>query len=171
MNNLDKTHEWLMQFKDDHACVIDMTCGNGHDTLFLAQHFKRVLAVDIQKEALERTQALCQDHKNIDYQHMNHADIDFACYQPILGAIYNLGYLPKGDKSIITQAKSTAISLEKLLPYLKAFLVITTYRRHPGGLEEHEAVMNFINKHKLPYTSLTYDKPLSPYTLLIDLRP
>ncbi|AMC94640.1 SAM-dependent methyltransferase [Erysipelothrix larvae] len=171
MTNLTKTHQWIEKRLDPtKSVVIDMTCGNGHDTLFLAQHCYHVYAIDIQAQAIENTKKRTRDFKNITTILKDHSTLDFHEFGPIDGAIYNLGYLPGGDKSIITTKETTLQSLHALVSVVTSFLVITCYPRHDGGSEETHAVQNFIHSLNKPITQFTYDKPLSPITYCIDLR-
>lgn len=167
MNNLQKTHLWIQNRLHDQSHVIDMTCGNGHDTYFLAQHCKQVTAVDIQQIAIESTKKRCEAFGNVRYIHSDHSKLDLESLKPIHGAIYNLGYLPKGDKDLITKKESTIQSLESLKKYDLEFLVITCYPRHEGGLEEAEAVLAWILNNADSYETMTYEKPLTPITYCI----
>lgn len=166
-DNKLKTHEWILEHLTPKSRVIDMTCGNGHDTAFLARHCNHVIAVDIQKTAIEATRNRLESYTNISYLHHDHSTLDFETLLPLHGAIYNLGYLPHSDKTILTTPQTTLLSLRKLYPHLQDFLVITTYRRHEGGLSEHEAVETFLKENHIVYQTLTYNTPLSPVTFLI----
>lgn len=59
--------------------------------------------------------------------------------------IYNLGYLPKGNKEIKTKASSTLKSIKKALPLLNSngLMLVTCYRGHDGGMEEWKAIKNY----------------------------
>ncbi len=123
--------------------AIDATCGNGHDTLFLSE-LCQVVGMDIQIQALKNTEALLAKHQKQAFLHLlSHAQIDTLPlpYAPRL-IIYNLGYLPKGDKSITTQAGTTIESLQKSLALLTegGALSITCYPGHEEGLHEEKAV-------------------------------
>jgi hypothetical protein len=56
--------------------------------------------------------------------------------------MFNLGYLPGSDKTIITQANTTLIALNKAIVLLapNGLLTITAYPGHSGGEEETEQV-------------------------------
>ena len=106
------------------SIVIDATCGNGNDTLFLAQQVSNghVFGFDIQDTAIQSTfekvkafnnVTLIQDgHENIK----KHIDIQFK--GQIDAAIFNLGYLPKGDKSIVTRPETTIKAINAIFDYL-----------------------------------------------------
>lgn len=132
--------------------VLDCTVGNGNDTLLLAKQVGqtgKVYGFDIQRRALDitlqkltcenvndRVQLIEDSHENIDL-HINE-ELDFI--------IYNLGYLPKGDKSIKTKKTTTLISLEKSFDLLKenGIIIITCYIGHDGGIEEKDGVENLL---------------------------
>ncbi len=150
-------HELLTRSVRVGDIVVDATCGNGNDTLVLCGLVGReghVYAFDIQKQAIDTTRSLLQDHDftNVTYIHDSHAKL--AQYLPknlkgkLGGAIFNLGYLPRSDKKIITKGESTIQAIETLLEYIReeALVVIVIYHGHEGGAEEKEAVLNYVQK-------------------------
>lgn len=166
MNHKELYHQWLLNFKNLDT-VIDMTAGNGHDTYFLAGIARKVIAVDIQIEAIEATKERCRAFSNIEYLHQSNATLPIST--PIDGIVYNLGYLPGSDKTIITTKDSTIQSLQNILPYVKRFIAIAAYRKHEGGNEEYRAVKDFIEKNFTQVEVLEYETELSPVTFLITL--
>ena len=56
----------------------------------------------------------------------------------LAAAIFNLGYLPGGDKSLITQARNTLRAVEGIWEILRpgGLLLIVLYPGHEGGAEE-----------------------------------
>lgn len=131
----------------DH--VIDATAGNGHDTLFLAQLTGtdgKVYAFDIQKEAIEATRDRVAAFNNVELLHDSHAKISEYVQTPISAAVFNLGYLPKGDHRIITKSQSTIAAMEQCLELLQpnGLLLVVIYSGHEGGSEERDAVMDFV---------------------------
>lgn len=169
MNILQKTHDWILEHLSEESHVIDMTAGNGHDTKFLAQHASKVTAIDIQEKAIENTKKRCRDYTNISYILKSHAEVDYEMLTPITGVMYNLGYLPHGDKSIITKTESTLISLDKIKDLVEDFIVITVYPGHDGGDTEAEAVLAWIEKHNFNPTIYTRPTPKSPIAYCIAL--
>lgn len=64
---VEMSHLILKRFVSPGDFVLDATCGNGHDTVFLAGLVGdegRVLAVDIQQEAVSKTRSLLEE-KNL----------------------------------------------------------------------------------------------------------
>lgn len=127
--------------------VVDATMGNGRDTLFLARlvgERGQVLAYDIQKEAVLKTTARLQG-ENCDQQvrllHKGHETLEeelTLLQAPVSAAMFNLGYLPGGNKAIVTQPETTIQALHGLRPYLKKGGVITLviYTGHDQGKKE-----------------------------------
>lgn len=170
MSILKKVHHWVMNHSDNFNLAIDMTCGNGHDTQFLADNFNQVITIDIQEDALNRTKKKLDTYTNINYIHQDHSNIDFSQFHRINGAMYNLGYLPHSDKTIITTKDSTLKSLEKIFPYLTDFLVIVCYIGHEGGQEEADGVYDWITQQNLTPEVFRYEhKQKSPIAYCIKL--
>lgn len=128
--------------------VVDATAGNGNDTLFLAQAVGpggRVHAFDIQSPALARTHARLAEH-GLEQQVILHQDShkNMAEYMtgPVQAVMFNLGYLPGGDKRIITSAAGTGAALAAALALLapRGLISIVTYSGHGGGADEQQAV-------------------------------
>ena len=60
-----RTHELMLEnIKYDIA--IDATVGNGYDTLFLANHYKKVIGIDIQPLAIKRSKEKTKDLSNVE---------------------------------------------------------------------------------------------------------
>jgi|SRR5690625_504952 len=150
-------HQLLRDCVQEGDTVIDATCGNGNDTLFLCQlvgNFGHVYGFDIQKQAIETTQALINGngYTNISLIHDSHEKIDQyipqKLHNKVGGAIFNLGYLPRSDKQIITKSESTLAAINSLLKYIRvgAYIVIVVYHGHEGGKEEKRAVMDYVRQ-------------------------
>ncbi|ANU11462.1 hypothetical protein A1A1_14424 [Planococcus antarcticus DSM 14505] len=130
--------------------VIDGTAGNGHDTHFLAGltgASGKVFAFDIQAEAIEATGERVKDFQQVTLVYDSHAKIKDYVTELISAAVFNLGYLPKGDHNIITKAQSTLAALEQCLDLLKiqGVLLVVVYSGHEGGSEERDAVTEFVS--------------------------
>lgn len=131
--------------------VIDGTVGNGHDTLYLSQLVGEegiVYGFDVQESAIESTknnlgQAGCT---NVELILDNHAKVLDYIDEPIHGAVFNLGYLPGSDKSIITKGNSTVKAVKDMLYLMKkhGHMIITSYYGHPGGEDEKGQLEEFL---------------------------
>ena len=51
---VNKSHELILQIKNKNL-ALDATLGNGHDSLFLASLFNKVIGIDIQPLAIKRS--------------------------------------------------------------------------------------------------------------------
>ncbi len=157
---LEMAHDFLAQVITQEDIVVDATMGNGHDTLFLAKLAKQVYAFDIQEQALEKTSQRLQEAglTNADLILQGHETVDQFVTE-VKAAIFNLGYLPSADKSIITQPQTTIESLDKLCQMLikGGRIAIMIYYGHEGGDIERDAVLDFVSQ--LPqqeYTATIY---------------
>ena len=105
---LEMAHDFLTQVITKDDVVVDATMGNGHDTLFLAKLAKQVYAFDIQEQALEKTSQRLQEAglTNVELLLQGHETVDQFVTE-VKAAIFNLGYLPTADKSIITKPHTT----------------------------------------------------------------
>lgn len=127
--------------------VVDATVGNGHDTLFLAQRVGltgHVDGFDLQAQALARTrERLTQQRiEHVTLYLEDHARMDEFVIEPVQVIMFNLGYLPGGDKSMVTKTPSTLKALEAARTRLahSGIITVMAYRGHDGGSEEAQAV-------------------------------
>ena len=157
---LEIAHDFLAQVITPEDIVVDATMGNGYDTLFLAKLAKQVYAFDIQEQALEKTSQRIQEAglTNVDLILQGHETVDQYVTE-VKAAIFNLGYLPSADKSIITQPQTTIEALDKLCQMLVkgGRIAIMIYYGHEGGDIERDSVMDFVSQ--LPqqeYTATIY---------------
>ena len=132
--------------------AIDATLGNGHDTLFLARSVGedgRVYGFDIQQSALENTwQRLDQAGLagRVSLYQAGHESMAIQLSPSLQGQVrvvmFNLGYLPGGDRQRTTAAITTLAALQQALLFLApgGLLSVMAYTGHPGGREEAEAV-------------------------------
>lgn len=146
--NTDLVKEILKREKDI-GLAVDMTAGNGFDSKFILDQLKpkRLIAFDIQKEAEKSTKKLLSKYENFEFILDSHGNIDKYINEKIDLVVYNLGYLPKGDKTITTQWESTITSLEKSMDLLsaKGKIILTIYPGHPAGKKEAEELNKFLS--------------------------
>ncbi len=152
--HLKIAHSYWQTFLQRNDVVIDATCGNGQDTLFLASllQLKKIYGFDIQAQAIENTQKLLKKNLNKDILKniflFNVSHIDFSKYikEKANLIIYNLGYLPSGNKAITTMTDITIKSIQSAFSILnkKGAICITCYPGHLEGLKEKNAILNFL---------------------------
>ena len=147
------SHSLLEEILQPGDHVIDATMGNGYDTVFMAEKIGKtghVYSFDVQKEALlytksklteqdllDRTSLFLQGHETLG------TVVDEA--QPIKAGIFNLGYLPKSDKSVITLPETTRTAMEEILKRLvpRGRMILVVYYGHEGGEKELDMVQDY----------------------------
>lgn len=176
LRTLSIAHNWVSQAVNEGDIVIDATTGNGHDTLFLAQlvgEQGRVIGFDLQEAAIQQTSNLLEDEgwlKGEDY--LPRVSLHATCHSKIAdhsprGAaaiMFNLGYLPSGDKSVITQTETTLEALDSSLGLLKenGILTVVCYPGHSGGEQEAEAVQEWAKALYPTQYNVLKVEPLNP---------
>ncbi len=152
-SHLDLAHMYWASIIRPEDSVIDATCGNGHDTLALARMGpKGLYALDIQAEALKNAKKLTNqlltalEWDKITWVLCSHEA--FPCEieeNTIKCIVYNLGYLPGGDKSLTTQAETTLNSLKNALKLVQSggCISLTCYPGHPEGAEEEQCLLEY----------------------------
>ncbi|ERN07683.1 uncharacterized protein LOC18435912 isoform X2 [Amborella trichopoda] len=167
--------------------VIDATCGNGHDTLALLKMVSNgsghghVYGLDIQQFALDSTHSLLDEAATLYERGL--VKLFLLCHSRMEEIVpegvsirlvaFNLGYLPGGDKAVITSPKTTLPALEATTRILQrgGFISVMVYIGHPGGREELETVEGFASG--LPAGSWScsrftmFNRPASPVLFLI----
>ena len=145
-----EAHKTILPYLSDQSISIDATMGNGHDTLFLARHSHKVYAFDIQENAINATRLRLEKNNCIDNVSLIHAGHE-TMHQHINSEekadviMFNLGYLPHADTSIITQEKNTLIALIHAIKLLSTngIISIIAYPGHPGGNTELQAIIHW----------------------------
>jgi SAM-dependent methyltransferase len=141
---------WIEVALFDGALAIDATVGNGYDALFLAHRVGpkgKVLGFDVQKAALAGAREILKFVGSLDRVSLLHdSHTRLADYLPpgaaIAGAMFNLGYLPRGNRQIITQPETTVMALRSVLEHLaeRGRVTLLVYRGHEGGVPEYREV-------------------------------
>ena len=172
----DFAHKKINELVTKNDIVVDMTSGNGNDTLFLSKIAKHVYSFDIQEDAIKETTKLLDKNAitNVTLIHDGHQNIDKYVFDKIKCAVYNLGYLPGTDKSVTTLATTTIESISKTLDYLalEGFVSITVYTGHKEGYNESIQITEFVSS--LPskkYNVILYstlNKKAPPYNIFIE---
>lgn len=143
---IEFAHYLLKEKITSSDICLDMTLGNGNDTLFLLKYAKFVYAFDIQKEALENSYKKLLKYNNYKLILDSHENFDKYVKEPIKGVIFNLGYLPKGNKNITTNCETTLKTLNKALNVISTngIIIIVVYPGHEEGMKESLKLNNFL---------------------------
>lgn len=143
------SHKVLDGFLTKDHLAVDLTAGNGKDTIFLARRVGRVLAMDIQQAAIHKTEALLEKEniKNAELICDSHEHLSRYVEIPQVDAfVVNLGYLPGGDKNITTTWPATKRTLNEILASMKtdAFISLAIYPGHEEGKTESDGIEDLI---------------------------
>lgn len=189
-------HELLAETIKPGQLAVDLTAGNGHDTLMLQQLVGatgQVIAFDIQSVALQNTRQRLVENgidsrlwqaavapvpsaAGVDLVEAGHQDLQRFLPAAPQGIIANLGYFPSGDRQIVTQPETTLRALQQSCKLLApgGRLAVVIYTGHRGGQEESFIVDGF-------FASLDHDefqvlqlkvanRPDAPHLLVAEKR-
>ncbi|MDO5601715.1 MAG: class I SAM-dependent methyltransferase [Oscillospiraceae bacterium] len=146
-NALSLSHLLLERQIGPGAFCVDATAGGGRDTAFLCRLCGpggRVLAMDVQPEAVRRTglllkeqgltaQVVCDGHENL-LRYLRPGEAD--------AVVFNLGWLPGGDHGCFTRPETTLPALKAALTAIKpgGMVSVCIYYGRNNGFEEKDAV-------------------------------
>ena len=142
------------QVQEGDFCI-DATMGNGNDTLLLTQlcgKSGKVLAFDIQKQALETTKKkLTAAHVPENYKLLleSHANMaEYANPDSVSCIVFNFGYLPGGDHTLATRGETSIEALTQSLTLLKkgGMISLCIYSGGDSGFEERDALLSWLKK-------------------------
>lgn len=163
--------------------VVDATCGTGGDTAMLADRVGPggvVWAIDVQPEAIARTRdrLTAAQSRSVRLHHGSHVDLAAvlpAAHQGAVRAVvFNLGYLPGSDSTLITAAAETPRALEAAYAALMpgGRLVVVVYPGHAGGDDEARVVEQWfaaLPRSTAPRSWRALNLPAAaPYVLAVD---
>ena len=150
LNALGLSHQFMAAHVREGAFCIDATAGKGRDTLFLCRlvgDSGRVLAVDIQADAVAQTTALLTaegvSRRALVVQDCHSRLADYAEPNTVDGIMFNFGWLPGGDHNVFTRKESSLEAIEKGLACLKpgGIMSLCVYYGRNNGYEERDAVL------------------------------
>lgn len=164
-------HQFIKNSLTQVSTILDLTLGNGNDALFCLQRGHRVIGLDIQALAIERSEAKCHDYPKHVFHQIDHALLDTVIHEPLDGVLMNNGYLPNGNEQITTSLSSSLIALSKsiVLMHPLAYLIVTLYRKQAGGLLEAEGIETYLRQNKKLRFNQSYTYPnddLAPLVLI-----
>lgn len=178
-------HQQVAAILKPGELAIDATAGNGHDTLFLAAQVGpagRVISIDIQTIAIQCTAERLQQQgfSNVTFVQRCHGDlldiVPASDHGRVGAVMFNLGYLPHGDKSVMTLADSSIKSIVAALEIVRpsGIVSILAYPGHSGGDDETSAVLKIVSaldaaEFTVSITQATSD-PSSPILIQISIN-
>ena len=151
---LETEKSFILQHIKEGDTVADFTMGNGYDTLFLSKTVGEnghVFAFDIQPSALESTKKRLEENgapENYELICDSHHNADKYIKTKIKAGMFNLGYLPGGDKSVTTKRETTLLAVETAINLLDndSILLIAVYPGHEEGEIEGELINEMLSK-------------------------
>ena len=151
LNTLSMVHDFLKQSVRPGAFCIDATAGKGRDTALLcklAGPDGRVLAFDIQQDAIDQTRALLkQEQLRAEVLLDSHANMEqYAKPESVDCVVFNFGRLPGGDPNIVTKATSSVQAIDAGLRLLRVggVMAIALYYGKENGYEERDAILKHL---------------------------
>ena len=146
-------HEIIRSQAEAGGCYIDATMGKGNDTLFLCElagENGKVLAFDIQQEALDATRELLRIHGKEQQAELildGHEHMDRYAMEESTDVIcFNFGYLPGGDHNLATTYRTSIEAIGKGLGILKhgGMMSLCIYSGGDTGFEEKEKILEYV---------------------------
>ena len=184
-NNVLNINKILLQnVISKNSIVVDATMGNGFDALFLADLVGaqgEVYAFDIQEVAVHNTKELLAS-KNVNNCKLLQSSHECILHhippeKTIAAVLFNLGFLPGGDKTICTNYQTVCATLEKLLEseQFQGIISITCYPGHAQGKEELRLVAEYARrlnqkKYNCMHIKALNQKNEPPQLILIEKR-
>lgn len=152
-------HEIIRSQAEREGFYIDATMGKGNDTKLLCELAKdqgRILAFDIQKEALEETEKMLNGYEigwkmyedgRIQLILDGHEHMEMYAKSETADVIcFNFGYLPGGDHRIATKVETSVEAIKKGLKILKrgGMMSLCIYGGGDTGFEEKDAILEYL---------------------------
>lgn len=169
------SHYIIDKFLENKNIAVDATLGNGHDTDFLAENFKKVYAFDIQECACDSYKE--KDKENVQVINDSHEYIKKYIVENPDCIMYNLGFLPGGSKEITTMHESSLKSIKDGLEMLKSggIMSIAVYRGHAEGKIEENIIIDYVkelpkNKYGVMEHCFLNRSESSPILLIIEKK-
>ncbi len=178
-----QAHDIIKHYLNSGDCAIDATVGNGHDTFFLSNLVGKqgtIFGFDCQIQAIETTRNKLLENNSCDNTqlfHVCHSQMETLIplnfHRKINAILFNLGYLPGSDKSVITHADSTLAALNHAIKLVSSsgIISITAYPGHSGGDIETRQVEHWCHQLNPIYydiqTIYSSEKATAPRLIII----
>ena len=185
MVELTELHKYFIsKHISEGDTAVDFTMGNGNDTLYLSRAVGergRVYAFDVQQEALVSTEAHLEKEgapKNYTLICASHHRVKEFVNGPIKAGMFNLGYLPRSGKKMITTMRETTMpAVEAAIDLLApdGALIVAIYPGHEEGALEGDMLREYfktLSKYRICASEFhILNSPTSPYFYLIEKSP
>lgn len=153
------SHFIITNYLENKNIAIDGTLGNGFDTDFLSNNFEKVFSFEIQKEACDSY--ISRKINNVEVINDSHHLFKDYIKTNVDCIMYNLGFLPGGDKCVTTMHKTSLKSIQDGLEILNSggIMTICIYKGHDEGKLEETCIINYLTslpKNKFGVMSHSY---------------
>ena len=186
LNTLSMVHDFLTRTVKPGSICVDATAGKGRDTALLCRltgKAGRVLAFDIQEEAIRQTRALLEaEGLSAEVVLDSHANLEqYAEPGTVDCVVFNFGRLPSGDPAVFTRAETSVAALEASLRVLKpgGRLVVISYHSLEDRLVKNfmrsgnfsgQVEKDFFGRSQAPFDLVTR-KAVTPSAEELDRNP
>lgn len=130
MHLVDFAHQLIAEVLKADDVAIDATVGNGRDTAFLAHQVGSVgwvYGFDIQSDAICNTELLLKEQEILarvvlfQTSHENISTCIPAHHRNVIRAVmFNLGYLPGGDRRLTTCSESSLVAIKSAVQLISS---------------------------------------------------
>lgn len=180
INLLEVEKNFLIPHIKKGGVAVDFTMGNGHDTLWLSEAMGengKVYAFDIQPQALESSRRLLESEnapRNYTLILDSHSNVKDYVSEKICIGMFNLGFLPGGDKSITTKRDTTMVAIRAAIDLLDddGALLIAVYPGHAEGTIEGELIeeeLSKLNRKEICASKFKIvNSPTSPFFFVVE---
>lgn len=150
-NALTLSHKMMAEFVREGGLCIDATMGRGYDTAYLCGltgSNGKVLAFDIQQDAVDSTSALLKERglSNARLILDSHSNMEqYAEPESVDCVTFNFGWLPKGDHSIFTSAETSIPAIEAAMRLIRpqGLISMCIYYGKDSGFSERDALLSY----------------------------
>ena len=181
MQLLDTAKSFLSGKIKSGDTLVDFTMGNGHDTEYLCSLVPdgKVYAFDIQDGALESTAKLLEAEnapKNYTLIKASHHLVRDYVKEPFCVGMFNLGWLPGGEKSVTTMHQTTIPAITEAIDLLDSGggILIAVYPGHPEGEIEGELITELLSGYSRFRFTISclkiVNSPSSPFFFLVEKK-
>ena len=184
MIDLLELHKYfILNHLKEGDVAVDFTMGNGYDTEFLSRtvgESGRVYAFDVQAQAVESTAKRLAEvgcPQNYTLIHDSHHNVKNYVKEPFKAGMFNLGWLPGGDKSITTLRETTLPAIEAAIDLMDkdAIILVAVYPGHAEGEAEGKLICEYLSslsRFKVCATRINIlNSPTSPFFMIIESKP
>ena len=173
---VDVSHDFLRPVMHRQAILVDGTLGSGRDSKFLLKRAKKVVAYEVQAQAIEKAKKCFSPNEldRLEIRHESHEtikDLD----ESIDGAIFNFGWWPDGDTNITTipetSLKAVQAAFDHLKPKGRMALVFYPHMAGKAEAELIESWLKTLDHRAVPTEKVTIlNADNAPFALLVEKR-